>query len=65
MWPWLVCSYMTLLLVLIGCAGLTTLFVGDNKRRRQAFRVLRLLLATLTSIIAATTFHLYRTGFFG
>jgi hypothetical protein len=63
MWLWLIGSYMALLLVLMACAGFLALFVGDGERRRQAFKVLRLLLATGTSILVVTTVRLYRPGF--
>jgi hypothetical protein len=65
MWLWLIGAYTTLLLVLIGCAGFVTLFVGDDNRRRQAFRVLRLLLATCTSVVVVTAFRLYQSGLLG
>jgi hypothetical protein len=65
MWLWLIGSYAVLMLVLIGCAGFVTLFVGDDKRRRQAFRMLRLLLTTATSISAITALHLYQSVLLG
>ena len=63
MWTWLIASYLTLLLVLIGCSGFVAVFLDDDKRRRQAFKVLRLLLATCTGFLALTAFRLLQAGF--
>jgi ABC-type sugar transport system permease subunit len=62
---WLIGLYLSLLLLLVGCAGYVALFVNDDKRRRQAFRVLRLVLAATTSLVAATVYRLYHTGLLG
>jgi hypothetical protein len=62
MWLCLVGSYAVLLFSLIACAGFISLFVEDDKRRRQAFKVLRLLIATCTSVIAAVALHLNQFG---
>lgn len=65
MWPWLIGSYVALLLVLTGCAGFVTLFVVDDGRRAQSFKVLRLLLGASTGIVVATALRLYETGLIG
>lgn len=58
---WLVGFYLALLLILIGMAGFVVLFVAEEGRRRQAFKVLRLLLATSTGVVAVAV-PLYQAG---
>ncbi|HWG98085.1 MAG TPA: hypothetical protein VNV66_01910 [Pilimelia sp.] len=65
MLTWLICSYLLVLLALIGCAGCVALFVDDDRRRRQAFRVLQLLLGASTGVVALTAFHVVQNGLFG
>jgi len=48
MWAWLVGAYAVLVFVLIGCAGFVALFVQDEHRSKNAYRVLRLVLTSLT-----------------
>lgn len=59
---WLIGLYLSLLLVLIGCAGFVALFVAEDKRRRQAFKVLRLLIGASTGVVAVTALRLYQAG---
>lgn len=62
MWLCLLGFYLTLLLALTACAGFISLFVDDDKRRRQAFKVLRLLIGSSVSLIAAFAVHFYQGG---
>jgi hypothetical protein len=61
MWAWLVAAYATLAFALIGCAGFVALFVSDEKRRKMAYDVLKLALATTTGsagvVAVALKFH--------
>lgn len=61
---WLIIGYAVLVALLISCAGYVALFVGDEKRREMAFRVLKLVwvTATGTSGVLAVALKLHDAG---
>lgn len=64
MWPWFIGGFAALVLVLIGAAAFVALWCPDPKRRQDAYRVLKLILATATSTggAAALALRLHEFG---
>ncbi len=65
MWlVWIAGGYAALMLALIACAGFVALFVKDEKRRKMAYDVLRLVLKTATGSagLVAIALKLHQAG---